>query len=69
MAYLLHSTLHFIQADGIPSGLTNMIYRVSFLFPFSLVFCSIRARLRIKNRAAPKDDTTLPSSFYVGSTF
>ena len=57
----LHSTLHFIQADGIPSGL-NILYRVSCLFLFSLIFC--RVRLRIQNRAAPRDDPTLVFLLY-----
>ena len=57
----LHSTLHFIQADGIPSGL-NILYRVSCLFLFSLIFC--RVRLRIQNRAAPRDDPTLAFLLY-----
>jgi hypothetical protein len=60
----LHSTLHFIQADGIPSGLNNILYRVSCLFLFSLIFCLIRVRLRIKNRAAPRDDPTLAFLLY-----
>jgi hypothetical protein len=57
----LHSTLHFIQADGIPSGL-NILYRVSCPFLFSLIFC--RVRLRIQNRAAPRDDPTLAFPLY-----
>lgn len=60
----LHSTLHFIQADGIPSGLNNILYRVSCLFLFSLIFCLIRVRLRIQNRAAPRDDPTLAFLLY-----